>query len=69
MPRPSQFAAAALIGAIAAVIVGYFAYAVHTGPEASRSLFGWLFHPYQNDALYWAIAGLLCGAGIRYAFR
>jgi hypothetical protein len=68
MPKPSQFIVAALLGAIVAVVVGYFVY-VGPGGDGTRTFTGWLFHPHRVDALYWAVAGLICGAGVRYAFR
>lgn len=57
------FTVSAVLGAAAAVVVGYFVYAA--GMSAAAVPFGyWLSAPIRDACLLWAAAGALFGVGL-----
>jgi hypothetical protein len=56
---------AAIIGAMAGVLVGYFAFA-ETGELGSRTFSVWLDQQLYNAVWKWALAGAVAGFVARY---
>ena len=56
---------AAVVGAIAGVLVGYFVFA-DPGELGSGTFSTWLSHNLQDSASLWALGGAVAGFGSRY---
>lgn len=63
MHKPLGYVVAALMGAVLAVIVGYFAFAAG-GREVNIGL--WLDYPLRFNIHLWALLGAALGLGARY---
>ncbi len=61
---------AALLGAIAGTVIGYFAYAVGSGADGAHSFSGWLeFRFFDRGGYLWTIGGAIWFAAKEYLTR
>lgn len=66
MTNATPYFAAAIVGAVISVTIGYFA---HASAYDGISFPFWIERPLRYGVVWWAIAGAAIGPAARYAFR